>query len=80
MLYLLILFSYSGAATDYVHFINVVEFKECQRSYCHNVAIVDDLVLEAAESFNVSIVRNGLDSSISLNPTTAKIEITDNDG
>ena len=80
MLYLLILFSYSGAGTDYVHFINVVEFKGCQRSYCHNVAIVDDLVLEAAESFNVSIVRNGLDSSISLNPTTAKIEITDDDG
>ena len=76
----MILFSYSGAGTDYVRFTNVVEFEACKRSYCDNVAIVDDLVLEAAESFNVSIVRNGLDSSISLNPTTAKIEIIDDDG
>ena len=76
----MILFSYSGAGTDYVRFTNVVEFEACQRSYCHNVSIVDDLVLEAAESFNVSIVSNGLDTSITLDPTTVKIEITDDDG
>ena len=59
----------------------MVEFTSCQRRHCvSSISIVDDLVLEDIESFNVSIVRNGLDNSISLRPTAAKIEISDNDG
>lgn len=45
-----------------------------------NISITDDEVLENLESFSVTLRRNGLDPRISLNPTIAEIQITDNDG
>ena len=73
--------SYSGTPSDFLRNGNsLVTFHECDKRHCVNIEIVDDLVLEDVESFNVSIVRNGLDNSISLNPEVAQINITDNDG
>ena len=80
VLFAVMLFSYSEEVTDYVQFIEVVQFDACCRIRCQSISIVDDLVLEIVESFDLSLLRNSLDYSISLEPTFAKIEIIDNDG
>ena len=44
-----------------------------------NVSITNDDTLENTESFFVNLDRNGLDSSIRLDPTRGEIEILDDD-
>ena len=65
---------------DFGQYSEVVRFSSCQRMYCDDITIVDDVVLELVESFNVSLERNGLHSRITLEPTVAQINITDDDG
>ena len=55
-------------------------FDACDRRSCVNITITDDEVLENLELFSVTLRRNGLDPRISLDPTVAEIQITDNDG
>ena len=64
---------------DYVSFDTTLQFAECERMSCVNITINEDETLENIESFFVTLERNGLDSSITLNPTRAEIEIRDND-
>ena len=46
-----------------------------------NVTIVDDLVNEDPEYFNITLGRTpGLDMRITLDPIHARVEIGDNDG
>ena len=77
---LLIVILITGIEGDFQEYSEVLQFGTCQRMYCVDITIVDDLVLELVESFNVSLERNGLDSRISLDPTVAQINITDDDG
>ena len=59
----------------------VLMFNMCQDRSCTGVPIVDDLVLENDESFNVTLERTpGLDMRITLDPVDEEIKITDNDG
>ena len=46
-----------------------------------DVSIVDDVVQENVESFNISLKRTpDLDSRIVLHPVNGVVEITDDDG
>ena len=59
----------------------VVMFDECELQSCTPVLIVDDMVLENVESFNVTLERTpGLDMRITLDPVDGEIEISDDDG
>ena len=59
----------------------LLSFAACQIRSCVNVSIINDVVLENVESFDVTLERTlGLDSRITLNPVDGVIEITDNDG
>ena len=73
-------FLFSVEGNDYGRFINLVGFTSCQRRRCVDITITDDLVLEDAESFNVSLDQNGLGNSFQLEPNVSKIEIRDDDG
>ena len=65
---------------DYDFLDTTLQFAECERMSCVNITINEDETLENIESFFVTLERNGLDSSITLNPTRAEIEIRDDDG
>ena len=59
----------------------LLSFAACQIRSCVNVSIINDIVLENVDSFDVTLERTlGLDSRITLNPVDGVIEITDNDG
>ena len=59
----------------------LLSFAACQIRSCVNVSIINDIVLENVESFDVTLDRTtGLDSRIALEPVDGVIEITDNDG
>ena len=56
-------------------------FAACQMRSCVDVSIVDDVVQENVESFNISMKRTpDLDSRIVLHPANGVVKITDNDG
>ena len=79
---------------DYVARSNFpLEFVRCQMKSCVDLIIVNDDVLEMVESFTVSLGNLNpnnsiqtedrfahLTSRISIDPATAIIDITDNDG
>ena len=65
---------------DYGSITTTLPFGRCQTQSCVDVPITNDAVLENTESFFVSLLRNGLDSRITLDPTQGEIEIIDNDG
>ena len=66
---------------DYGALSTIVTFGECDTCQCVDITIVDDGVLENVESFFVSLESTpGLDSRITLNPTRAEVQITDNEG
>ena len=59
----------------------LLSFAECAQQSCINVTILDDLVDEPTELFNVTLERTaGLDSRIELNPVDGVVEIEDDDG
>ena len=59
----------------------ILRFSACDRKNCVKVFIVNDIILENDESFDLTLERTtGLDSRITLNPVNGVVEITDNDG
>ena len=59
----------------------VLLFAACCSMSCVNVPIVDDVIMENVESFDVTLERTSdLDSRITLDPVNGVVEITDNDG
>ena len=65
---------------DYTAASVILMFAECETRRCVNISIVDDLTLEMAESFDISLNRTAdLDSRITLNPAEGTIQIIDND-
>ena len=66
---------------DYIGLSRILSFPACDTRQCVNITIVDDLVDEPDEIFDVTLERTpGLDSRITLNPVDARVLIRDNDG
>ena len=66
---------------DYIGLSVDLSFAACETRQCVNITIVDDLVDEPDEEFDVTLERTiGLDPRISLNPVDARVLIEDNDG
>ena len=62
---------------------SLLSFDECDTRACISITIVDDLMVEMTESFNVTLSRTAtLDSRITLNPSQVDgvVEIIDTDG
>ena len=69
------------APMDYGHVATLLSFDACEMRRCVNVTIVNDVVLENVESFDVTLDRAPeLDSRITLSPVDGIVEIIDNDG
>ena len=55
----------------------ILMFAACEMRSCVNVSIVDDMILENTESFDVILERTpDLDSRITLDPGNGIVEIT----
>ena len=66
---------------DYIGFSRNLSFAACETRQCVNITIVDDLVIEPVEKFDVSLERNiDLDTRISLQPVGARVIINDDEG
>ena len=66
---------------DYSDVDTILNFDACKRKSCVNVSIVEDVVLEKIELFNVTLERTpGLDRKIELTPVNGGIEIIDSNG
>ena len=69
------------ATLDYEALSTSLMFAICEARHCVNVTIVDDIMVESDEIFDVNLERTSdLLSSIILNSTARMIEITNNDG
>ena len=56
----------------------ILSFSACETRQCVNVAIVDDIMNEPEEEFNVTLERTpDLDSRITLHPDNGEIFIKD---
>ena len=76
-----IISSLAVAPMDYGAVDTLLSFAACQIRSCVNVSIINDVVLENVESFDVILDRAPeLDSRITLEPVNGVVEITDNDG
>ena len=66
---------------DYIGLSMILTFDACDIRECVNITIVNDLVDEPVEEFDVTLERTpGLDSRISLRPVDARVIIHDDDG
>ena len=66
---------------DYIELSMILTFPACDTRQCVNITIVDDLVNEPVEEFDVTLEKpRGLDPRISLNPMDARVVIRDDDG
>ena len=67
---------------DYDELVDaVLSFDASDLGSCVTVTIIDDLMDEPTESFNITLDRSpGLDGRIILRPVEGVIEINDNDG
>ena len=77
-----LLFTFSAVSpTDYSAVDTTLIFAACQMRSCVNIFIVDDIILENDESFNVTLERiPDLDSTIILDPVNGEVQITNDDG
>ena len=67
--------------TDYIGLSRTLNFAACNTRQCVNVSIVNNLVDEAVEEFDISLVEtSGLDSRITLQPVDARVVIHDDEG
>ena len=60
-----------------------LSFEKCQRLVCVSITIINDMMVEMPESFNVTLTRTAnLDSRITLNPLQVDgvVRISDDDG
>ena len=65
--------------TDYLRTVDVLQFYKGILAMTVSVSTVDDNIVELDETFALSIVGNGLDTSIILEPTLMRVTIRDND-
>ena len=66
---------------DYIQFSRILSFAACETRQCVNTTIVDDLVDEPVEEFDVTLERTlQLESRISLHPVDALVIINDDEG
>ena len=81
-MFLLYSFSITPVVTlDFEALSTSLMFAACETRHCVNVTIVDDIMVESDEIFDINLERTSdLLSSIILNATARMIEITDNDG
>ena len=75
-----LLSSFSDSSLDYGVVDTILTFAACETRSCVSVFIMDDILLEDDESFNVNLERTlGLNSRITLNPVNGTVEIIDDD-
>ena len=78
------LFFFSGGGTDYGPLpatCNALSFSASSGStLCCNIPINDDNLVENVESFNVALTTTDLNNANLVAPTTAIVNIADNDG
>ena len=73
--------SFSVSPLDYIAVDTILMFAACQMRSCVNVTVVDDVILENVESFDLILERTpDLNSRITLDSVNGVVEITDNDG
>ena len=56
-----------------------MRFESCQDIRCVEIDIVDDEQVEVTESFSLSLLRNGLDGDIIVEPSAGVVHIRDDD-
>ena len=75
------LFIHAVSPMDYGGESTVLMFDSCDVQSCLNISIIDDMVVEDLESFDITVGRApGLDNRITLESVNGTVEITDNDG
>ena len=80
-IYIIVTSWYSGSGVDYIQPNSSFSYSSCSKRDCFNIAILDDMELEAVESFIVSLTPDaGIRNAIVLNQDTIQINIIDNDG
>ena len=63
---------------DYDHVVSrVIPFDRCDTCECTHIHIVNDLILEEDESFNISLTSHG--QEIAVSPSRATIIVWDTD-
>ena len=66
---------------DYDDVSTTLTFGACENQSCVNIIIVNDMLHEEDEAFNVTLERApGLNENITLHPVDTVIEINDDDG
>ena len=66
---------------DYIGLSMILTFAACETRQCVNITIVNDLVDESVEEFEVTLERTlGLDSRITIKPVDARVIIHDDGG
>lgn len=66
------------ASIDFSAMLTSLRFSSSVSQQCINVSITDDAELENDEMFSVNISTS--DTAVSLNPASALVTISDNDG
>ena len=75
------LFASSVSPADFTSLATVLSFDECDTRMCVSITIVDEMMVEMTESFDVTLDRTtSLDSRVTLGLADAVVEITDSDG
>ena len=65
---------------DYIGLSRILSFRACETRQCVNVTIVDDLVDEPEEVFDVTLERTiSLNTRIHLRPVDARVFINDDE-
>ena len=71
----------SDPELDYIPPNNTFSYSSCSKRDCFNITILDDMELEAVESFIVSLTPDGrMRNSIVFSQRTIEISILDTDG
>jgi len=66
---------------DYARGATILMFDTCDTRKCVDIQIVDDNIEEGTEIFTATLERTpGLDPRITLDPDSATVEITNDDG
>ena len=75
------IFTFTEESMDYIQFSRILSFAACETRRCVNITIVDDLVDEPVEEFDVTLERTlHLESRIRLQPMDAMVIINDDEG
>ena len=72
---------YVGVGSDYYGENGrvILQIGACQQRQCFSICIVDDYQLEEVETFDISLLRNGLGTDIAIGWESTRITIEDDD-